>query len=92
MLPPITAAKIAAIKIPIFDNAMASESENATLAITSETVKPIPATAATPNIWRHVAFVGNLHNPVRHAIHVKLAIPTGLPIAKPKTIPMANEE
>jgi hypothetical protein len=58
----------------------------------SETVKPIPATAAMPTTPAQVAPLGRWPIPRRDATQENSVMPTGLPTTKPRTTPAVTGE
>ena len=52
-----------------------------------ETVKPIPATAATPTMCPQLVPAGSLPRPTRTVSHENAEMPTSLPMTSPKKTP-----
>jgi hypothetical protein len=62
-------------------------SVKASSVMNSATVKPIPAAAPTPTIWRGSAPSGYSANPARTVTRVANTTPSGLPTSNPKNTP-----
>src|SRR2546430_2738905 len=87
---PITPASTDPARMPIFASSSAPR-VNERSAMKSDTVKPIPASAATPVSWRNDDPSGSRLRP--SATHTKLAatIPTVLPATSPVATPQVIE-
>ena len=77
--------------MPIFATSVSSGwSSNASPAMNSDTVKPIPPSAATPGSCRRVIPSGSAPAPLRSAATVVPAMPASLPTTRPATIAQAS--
>ena len=80
-------ARTEAKRIPIFDSLMIVMSSKARLVMNSETVKPIPAVAASPSREKKFSPDGAVVKGSFIPIHVMNVIPKIFPIIKPRPTP-----